>query len=261
MTSPARKRSPVVRPAASAPRSPRRSTKSSLVDEVFPAPSIQEVAFELRFDTLLRITNQLADFQEQIRTDFPATSLGDAIQVEGEMVQAHHFRTHDGSQTLRLTVKSFGVIASSYTSFEDLRAYVLKNTRVFREFFGIAAYRRAGLRYINRITVPESEGYFPFQRYVRPLVDVSRFEPSEIVRMAAEIRLKPGPVALTIRNGFLTGPQPGLANFLIDLDAWQENLEFESLPSFLDEAHEAIQREFLFEVTDTQVKRMRGRRE
>lgn len=229
-----------------------------LLSEVFPYPAVKEVAFEIRFDPHLKIVRLLPDFQDRVREECPTVSLNEAVNIEGELVPATSFRSLDGSKTVRITLKSFGLWVSKYESFESLKLFLHRNLLIFQELVPIPLFRRAGLRYINSIDVSAEHNGYSVPDYVHPLVDLSRFRPTELLGFAGEVRLRRELLDLTIRGGFLRQAAEGALIYVLDLDASREELNGNEIETFLEHAHAAIQQEFLGSVTERQLARMRG---
>lgn len=221
-----------------------------LLQKVFPNPPVREVAFEIRFNPLLKVQRDVADFQERIVRGYPSYSR-ERLLIDADEVDAWRFTSEDGAHTIRLSERSFGFITNRYSSFENYKSELLARLAVFTDVFAVKIVKRVGLRYINNIPVEIDSGQRLLSEYVNPLIDLQRFRVEELTRFACEVRLRKDKGNLTIRTGLINIP-PGVTGtvqrgsvYILDLDFYDERELAIPTSELLDEFHREIQDEFL----------------
>lgn len=127
---------------------------------------LTEVVCQLRFPAILSIDKDLpAQFQEQVRTDYPeytanierqqqvdfvATPAGlitqPAIQQES---MNHSFTSADGEWRINLTGSFLALSTSAYDKWEDFRDRLWLPVEALARSYSPAYYTRVGLRYVD----------------------------------------------------------------------------------------------------------------
>jgi len=229
----------------------------------FPNAPLKEVAFEVRFNPLLKIERDIARFQEGITQEYPL--LGKEVTLtDGEQGSTFLFHTADKRKTIRASVRSFGLSTTGYHHFPPFREELLEKTNVFCHCYDVTSFTRVGLRYINNIEVPERQGAYDFTELVYPHLNLQRVSAKDIQKMAQEIVLTRKTGALAIRSGLLPlPPVPGReekkAVYILDLDFYTETVTpLEQLSGLVATFHDEIEREFLSQVTKSMVRIMKG---
>ncbi len=124
---------------------------------------LAEVICQLRFPEILTIeANIPAQFQEQIRQDFPVYSVrkeapppkmtnnAGRITIENPVqTKNYQFATADNVWRINLTSKFISLACSRYTCWEDFAARLDKPLAAFIRIYKPAFFERVGLRYLN----------------------------------------------------------------------------------------------------------------
>lgn len=127
---------------------------------------LAEVICQFRFPEILIIgTTPPAEFQEQIRADFPlyhmrketapAKLTGAPANMQLESVSNtvnHQFSTPDGNWRINLTSNFISLTCSKYTRWEDFAKMLDKPVAAFIRTYRPAYFTRVGLRYLNFIS-------------------------------------------------------------------------------------------------------------
>ena len=221
-------------------------TKAEL-DEVFPNPSVREVAFEIRFAPRLRIRPEIWRIQEKLAETYPQIGEDNVPQAGGRTIDTYTFANPSLQRLVKVSQENFIVVFNRYTTFEDFKAEVIAQTLDFSKEFDVGTYTRVGLRYVNHIELPTEDGIRLLQRYVNVPIDFERFDPDTVEQLLSEFRLKVGRHRLTIRGALIqvpTGSQQLL--YILDLDCYGlGRYESSELSDLLDEFHDQIQNQFL----------------
>lgn len=127
---------------------------------------LADVICQLRFPEILSInTNAPADFQEEIRSEFPQFSKtlepsapirtgapgNQQIQNQPPTVN-YQFTSADGSWRINLTSKFISLACTNYTNWETFAAKLDKPLVAFIRVYKPAYFERIGLRYLNFIS-------------------------------------------------------------------------------------------------------------
>ncbi len=129
------------------------------------------------------------------------------------------------------------------------------------DIFKLHHVERIGLRYVNRITVPNENAGVRYKEYVRSPIDASAFSGHIPSNFLAEVSVDlDSAKKLIIRSGLLP-PQSDspTRTYLLDLDCYSIGnvvLSSDSVLTVLDEYHAAIEKEFMQAVTDKHWKYM-----
>jgi len=132
---------------------------------------LAEVICQLRFPEILTIeTNIPADFQEQIRSQFPRysrnmeTPAPQPVGTPGNLtlkpqpqITNHQFMSADGVWRVNMTSKFISLACTRYSCWEDFARMLDKPLAAFIQLYKPAYFERVGLRYINFISRKELE--------------------------------------------------------------------------------------------------------
>lgn len=125
-------------------------------------PIVHEVICQLRFPTILSINSvEPADFQEQIRDEFPQyarkqDNLPPQV-VNGKLtpqppVTNYHFLSADGRWKINLTKDFIAISTLSYDRWETFAHILDKTLAAFIQTYKPAYFHRVGLRYMNLVS-------------------------------------------------------------------------------------------------------------
>ena len=231
------------------------------LEEIFPNPSIREVAFEVRFAPRLRVVPEIWRVQEKLAETYTEVAEESAPQPDGRILQVYVFSNPSARRIIKVSQENFIVIFNTYGSFEDFKKESLARVQDFSSQFEVKTYHRAGLRYVNHIELPAQDGVRLLQRYVNVPVDFSRFDPKAIDQLLTEFRLRAGQHKITVRGALIQIPTKAQQLlYILDLDCYGlGHFEAGSLSPFLDEFHHHIQIQFLEHITDEYKSIMRRR--
>ena len=125
---------------------------------------VHEVICQLRFPTILSInTTEPADFQEEIRADFPQYARRQEVaapRVSGlggpnpkleqqPPISNYNFLSADGRWKINLTKDFIALSTLSYPGWEEFARHLDKPLAAFIRLYQPAYFQRVGLRYMN----------------------------------------------------------------------------------------------------------------
>lgn len=234
-----------------------RSFTPEELEEVFPRPPLREVVFEVRFSPRLRVPAEIWKLQDQLVSSYPAVNKEPAIQANGTVTDVAVFQSPAESRVVKVSYQSFLVAFSRYTKFEDFREELKKRTDQFCSIFGIDAFTRVGLRYVNEISVP-SQDPFSLLTYVRPYVNFERFPLGLVDQFAVELLSHYRDHLVTLRSALLPGL---LRTYVLDIDCHTgASISVQEYTARVNQFHDSAQRLFLDHITDEFKEIMRGKK-
>ena len=144
----------------------------------YAKPQIMDVICQLRFPTILSINaREPADFQEQIRHDFPRYNRTEekTVKIVGGKptpqppTPNYQFVSADGRWRVNLTGNFLALATPAYTNWESFANKLDSVLVPFIEIYKPAFFERIGLRYINAISRKDLdlEGV-PFSDLIQP---------------------------------------------------------------------------------------------
>jgi uncharacterized protein (TIGR04255 family) len=234
-------------------------------------PPLQQVAFEINFAPHLRVEDKIADFQDEIKADFPnyvseivlrlPTSAHPPPRRREEQpvqpVKTHSFGSLDGQRTLKVSTVNLNLLVLNYLHFDDYVSSASKCLDAALDKFQLREIFRIGLRYINFIKVERTDGRFDYKRYVRPLladeierrVDTFLLEVSELY----------GEKKLTVRSGLLESPTESEGReYVLDFDCFSQRKQTVGpIRPILTSFHDTIEERFHNVVTEGYLHYMR----
>lgn len=222
------------------------------LQEIFKKPAVREVACEVRFAPRLRIVPEVWRIQDKLAESYPQVGEETVPQTDGRLLHTYVFANRSEQKLIKVSQENFVVVFNAYTTFEDFKAEVAARIQDFSKQFEVNTFQRMGLRYVNHLEIPATDGISLLQRYVNAPVDFERFDRESIEQFLTEFRLKAGPHKLTVRGALIQVPRNG-QNFLyiLDLDCYSlGSRDSTSLSVLLDEFHYHIQVQFLEHVRE-----------
>ncbi|MHA1336511.1 MAG: TIGR04255 family protein [Promethearchaeota archaeon] len=128
------------------------------INKSFINKYLDNVAFEIRFPSTIRIINDFLDFQEKINLKFP--DYGEEYpfpifskSMSSEMPQTLRrivFKDKNDITRIILSINSIGIITKEYKKFNDYKKKITFVIEHFFKSFKISSISRVGLRYVNK---------------------------------------------------------------------------------------------------------------
>jgi uncharacterized protein (TIGR04255 family) len=229
------------------------------LQEIFPHPSVREVAFELRFAPRLRIAPEVWRIQDKLAESYPTVSQEVQLQPDARALQSYVFANPEEKRTVKVSQENFAVVFNNYGSFEEFKDEALRRAEYFAGQFDIKTFQRVGLRYVNHIQLTPDQGVQDLQRYVNLPIAFDRFDPASIEQLLTEFRLSAGEQKITIRGALFRLPGTAGGLFILDLDCYTLTpVELGSLSLLMDDFHHKIQIQFLEHIREEYKQVMRG---
>ncbi len=234
-------------------------------------PPLQEVAFEVNFSPHLRVEDRIADFQDEIKDQFPDYNAEVVLRLPAgiyttsrrreehpvQPVKTHAFLSVNGRRAVKVSTVNLNLIVQDYLHFDDYLKSASRCLNVAFDKFQIREIYRVGLRYINSIKVEPLNGRFNVAKYVRPVL--SQDLQSKADTFLAETTEAYADRKLTARSGLLgIEDSSEYGKYVIDLDCFSEKKQvIEQIDKILLNFHDLIEKRFHESVTDRYLHYMR----
>jgi len=195
----------------------------------YKRPPITEAVIELRFDG--KIDRDLIDkLQGRLSTKYPFSmggkvwnvEIGDAPPKIRQEFQGYRMTAVDGTG---IVVISPSLISTSrlapYSGWEQMIESAKENWSSWKKIIGYRRLIRVGLRYVNRIDIPNPENApVHINKYLnlRPEVPVFGFSPIENFVMNVSIPVGNEELKLILNAGSTPSPLVKTVSFLLDID-------------------------------------------
>lgn len=234
-------------------------------------PPLKEIAFEINFAPHLRVEDRIADFQDEVKSDFPnyvpeiLLRLPASVYVPSKRheehpvqpIKTHTFASLDNQRVLRVSTVSLNLVVQNYLHFDDYLASASKCLNAAIEKFQVKDIFRIGLRYINLIKIERVDAGFNLRRYVCPILS------EEIEKRAdaflVEITEKHDARKLTIRSGLRPyESDSSFREYLLDFDCFSDQKQtIAPIDTILTSFHDTVERRFHEAVTKEYLEYMR----
>lgn len=249
------------------------------IDEVFPNPTVKRVAFEIRFPNLFMMENKIGDFQTKIMDEYPDSALihrhniyfteidedgrikNKPEDLEPGMRKIWQFKSPKdfvlSVQTDRLIITS--ELHKSYKNpnaeyrFRDTIDYVLKP---FFDIAKIPVLRRIGLRYTDHCPLPDELSNATFKDYYNTVFNLERFNIQDTPEMYFLTVTQKNDYYLRFVERLFTD-EKGDLKYIMDFDAYANDIKANNSLLTLDYLHDIIIDEFELAIKEPVLKFMR----
>lgn len=241
--------------------------------EVFENSLLFEVVLELRFPIRLKIPEKIADFQEKIINEFPKLEEGfltkfALISNENppspiDTVKVWDFKNLETRTRCKILRDRFSIISNSYKSWEEhnskkgFKDIIESTLNSFLETYKIKNFDRIGLRYINKVEIEEKTTSW-LKKFFIPVFNIEKY-PIESLNenLVRFIIKKQDQIQIILQSTFIT--ENNKDYYILDFDAFLNNVEDKLLIEKADQLHEEILKEFHSLITDNCRIKMRGK--
>lgn len=237
-----------------------------ITDEVYPNQPLVEVVFEIRFPGEVRVECERHLFWEKIREDYPNVLVPHPNPEKPIALMPYKFTSVDGSMTVMVSMISLALSANIYPGYKEFSKKILKIYKVFKNVFPIKKINRIGWRYINVIPFVRENGSIPLPRFLNVGFKLPETIPDlfKNLNLVFESEYQDGSI-ITHLQVLQKTAERGVAGeaLLLDIDYGkiptdEQDLKFEDVPKYLDEAHSKTRKLFEEFITDEYRQYLRG---
>lgn len=233
---------------------------------IYPNQPLIDVVFEIRFPGEVRVECERHLFWEKIRTEYPKVLVPQTSSDKPLALLPYKFRAADDSMTVMVCMNSFAISATKYPGYDIFSKEILRVYRLFGDTFNINKINRIGWRYINVIPFVRNNGLIPLAKFLKLGFKIPASVPSEFKNINLMFESENDGISIitqlqSIQRQIASG---GLEEALmLDFDfgriSYNRNdLEFKSVPKYLDEAHTRTRTLFEDFITDEYRQYLKG---
>lgn len=233
-----------------------------VITEVFPNPTVKQVAFELKFPNLFYLENKIGDFQMKIMGDYPKSELlyrrnivfadlgpkGDFKPLEEDVgKKIWEFSSDDKGSKISITTNSLTIISEHYKTYNLDNAHKFRDAiksvvNSFIEIMGLSVFSRIGLRYIDECPVPAMNNE-QFKSYYNSTFPIDRFNMTDVIEMVFRTVVRRGSLNLIYIEALRKNDQ-NVYKLILDFDGFAKDIPSKDFLNVVDEMHRLISAEY-----------------
>lgn len=230
---------------------------------VFVKTFIRSVVCELRFPTLVELEQgPPLEFQKALRKLVPVDEsvLNVAAEARGDRgiemraTTGRVFWARDKSWKVAVHPNSIVVETAKYTSFDDFGAKVSSVVTKVLPLLETPFFTRVGLRFVNQLPCGTAPKGWLREALVGDLAEGALGVPREYWH---HVRLAAGANGLLLRHGFQAAAE-GPTQYLLDLDAYAEDVDATTLDDRLRRLDELAYDAFVWSAGPTLISKLKG---
>ncbi len=235
-----------------------------MASKQYPSSPITEAMCEIRYTPAAAWDLTIPGlFYERIKEDFPKRVQDKGVEttislvgggVQTVPVERLRFAKDDDSAFIQVADNALIVsLAAPYPGWESFLSMITQASATYQDVAHPSLTVHAGLRYINRITVPSElfnlSDYFRFYPYANFSLDSGSTSPTEPASFFIGMQIPRHDTrdVLQIQFAPLVPPSPDQVSFYLDLDyrlMVPNHIEIAQLREWLEEAHSTIEAAF-----------------
>jgi uncharacterized protein (TIGR04255 family) len=242
--------------------------------EVFLNAPLKGVAYEVRFPSLFSISQAIGKFQLEIMDDFPKASqlfaTPFAVIEEGvpklpagssdKIITSWQFASETGNTKVTVKLDSLSITSEEYHSYDNpakkkFKEVINKTVTKFVEQVPITKFTRIGLRYTDHCPLAEKTNRY-FKKYYEPTFNIDKYRIDDWEEGFLVIRTKKEKHNILFQSRI--EKIDGEYKYVMDFDAYAENVNFDDFLAVTDELRDLDRSEFLSNTTEDFKEYMRG---
>ncbi|MEK9137489.1 MAG: TIGR04255 family protein [Bacteroidota bacterium] len=231
------------------------------ITEIFPNPTVKQVAFEIRFPNLFYLENKIGDVQVKVMSQFPESALlfrrqivvadlGPGAKTEdiesqvdkGFATKIWRFRSPKG---IELDVSTDSLVLRSVhhktynlegaDKFRDIMKFAVDS---FIDVTAVPVLSRIGLRYIDECPIPSKDNR-TFRSYYNSTFPLDRFDLSSATEMGFQAAVRVGDHYLRYVES-LKQIEPDKYVLILDFDGFATKIAPKDYLTVADALHATI---------------------
>ncbi len=241
-------------------------------NEVFPNPTVKQVIFQVRFPSLFAIEQKVGEFQLQILSSFPKSTLvfrtkvvmvdSDVESADASVAQAlassdperntykqWQFMSEDEKIRIELRTESVTVVSDRHKTYNSGDGERFRDTiaEVVKAFLTavphVQKFTRIGLRYIDNCRVPSLDPEV-FRAWYATVFPLERFDlrVSDALQLRAQVKRENH--LLLFAETFKREDKGGAPSLTLDFDGSAKDVEVARWLTTTDELHQLIWEEY-----------------
>lgn len=233
--------------------------------EVYPNSPLVEVVFEIRFPGELQVECERHKFWQRVRNDYPTIRVPHPDSKKAMALMPYRFDHQEQDITIIVAMNTLGLSATGvYPGYQAFRREFLRIQKIFGEVFSVPKLSRVGWRYVNVIPFVREAGLIPLSRFLTLGFRLPPAIPERFNTLDLTFSAKTDGGTITTRlQSLIRGDQKENAEaLLLDFDYGKDGKEqellFDKVGDYMDEAHSFTRRLFEDLITDKYRSYLRG---
>jgi len=224
---------------------------------------LDKVICQITFNPVLSLDGEVGAFQNKIKADYPLASVmvePTLPVIEAPVVNNYSFETEDRLWKVNLTRSFISLTSTAYYQWADFRDRMCSLIDAVHEVFGVDAFNRVGLRYINairlsRLKETEEETWDTFLQ--ESTLGMFGVESEHVNNYSSTIEYEYDDYKLRSITGQIRFRDDGETGFLIDNDVYSEGSRpYIEIPEVLDKYNRESFNMLRKMITDKTIARM-----
>jgi uncharacterized protein (TIGR04255 family) len=222
---------------------------------------LSQAVIELRFPTLFEIEESRppAELAKILRKEFPRHQPLNSVQVTSQALQrskGHTFLSSNGAYVINVRSASISIETSAYDSFEEFFSRTKVMLKAIESIVDAESYTRVGMRYINEVPLDATDiNSWINPVLVSPLVadelgDISEYNGALIGQCESG--------SYRLMYGLTKDKADSPYQFAIDIDFFNEDIEFKDTPALLQQMHVGLFSLFMWTLGKSAIEKLKA---
>lgn len=238
--------------------------------QIFPNPTVKEVAFQIRFPNLFYLEEKMGDFQLKVMREFPESAIlyskilafadvGPQVKtadIESQIAKVPtgqkiwQFKSPKGYQLL-IQSDSVSITSKHHKTYDleggdKFRDAIKLTIDNFLQIIPLQTISRIGLRYIDSCPIPSKDNS-TFKSYYNSAFPLGRFNLSDALELDFKACVKKGEYYMRYVESLQQSPgqkSPDAYVLILDFDGFANNIDSKDYLATTDKLHKIILSEY-----------------
>ena len=229
-------------------------------DSRHPNSPLVEVVFEIRFPGETAIECKRHEIQRKIRSEYPNLLVPPAINGTHLALEPYQFVRDDNLAGVMIALNRFSYFSRTYPGFNLFKKECLRLISIFNETIELGRLNRVGLRHINITPFTRENKVLPLKHFFKFTEPLEHFFKTQFEQFTNHVVFPSEAGTVTVHIEVIKTVNSNQEAFLIDIDyAKVDDLKFDDIEDYLDEAHDKASEQFNNIITSKYYEYIRGK--
>ncbi|MGO8880649.1 MAG: TIGR04255 family protein [Desulfomonilaceae bacterium] len=229
-------------------------------DSRHPNSPLVEVVFEIRFPGETAIECKRHEIQRKIRSEYPNLLVPPARDGTHLALEPYQFVREDNLAGVMTALNRFSYFSRAYPGFNSFKKECLRLLSIFNEVIKLELLNRVGLRHINIVPFTRENKFLPLKHFFKFTEPLEGFFETQFEQFTNHVVFPSASGTITVHIEVIKTVNSNQEAFLIDIDyAKVDDLKFDDIEDYLDEAHNKSSDRFNSIITSKYFEYIRGK--